>query len=691
MATLEIDGVGRIQVDDSFRSLSPQDQEATVQEIISQIGQRQQQPDAGGSTFMDVAKSIPTGAAKGVMALGGMGGDLRGLISGGADYLMPGSGQNADRVMRGVPLMGGPTTQQVQQGVESVTGPMYKPQTTAGKYAGTVAEFLPGAALPGGGIGLAGRLTRFGALPGVASEAAGQATEGTALEPWARGGAAVLTGAAAGALARPRSAEQALRGRMDGNVNQQAIDQAQQLVDDAAARGINLTWAEAIETVSPGSGLPGIVRHLEGASDTSNRMAQFFAQRPAQVEGSVAPTLNAITPATPAPSTIGPQVGRAAEDAMNDGRRTLNQGTRPYYDAARGIQLQPGEMARVRALPGFEEAAQAVRDNPQLNRRVADLPDDAVGFLDAVRKYMNQQAQNTRGALAQNRNQTVSSGWEQDARTIRQAAINGSRDPATGVSPYEVALNVQAQVREQHLAPLLQGPLGRLAKRSQATRQAIEVLFPTNPLPNSANEVATAVGAVAARNPGAARQLVRAHIESVFNEATQNLVGGEAQRGGAKFAAVIAGNPQQRANLQAAMEALPNGADTWAGFNRYLEILEATGRRQGVGSLTAYNIQDLKDLGRGRLVTEGAKTVSSPTRVLSMLGDAWDRWQLGRNLNELAGIMTNPNSAGLLRQIAARPAGSREAAILAARLTMMAGLEVGRDKQRERNKPRDQK
>jgi hypothetical protein len=62
---------------------------------------------------------------------------------------------------------------------------------------------------------------------------------------------------------------------------------------------------------------------------------------------------------------------------------------------------------------------------------------------------------------------------------------------------------------------------------------AIDALFPSNPLPNSHNEIGDAVFRVGAKNPGAATQLVRAHMESVFNEATKNLQGGPNQFGGA--------------------------------------------------------------------------------------------------------------------------------------------------------------
>ncbi len=74
-------------------------------------------------------------------------------------------------------------------------------QTTPGEYAGTIGEFVPGAAI-GGGAGLAaraGNLAKYAVVPGAASEAAGQLTEGTAVEPYARLGAAI---AAPGAVTR---------------------------------------------------------------------------------------------------------------------------------------------------------------------------------------------------------------------------------------------------------------------------------------------------------------------------------------------------------------------------------------------------------------------------------------------------------------------------------------------------------
>ena len=81
-----------------------------------------------------------------------------------------------------------PTTEDVHGAVKSLGVPDYTPQTTTGKYANTVASFLPGVlGTPASGpLELAANAARYAVVPGIASEAAGQATEGTQLEPWAR-------------------------------------------------------------------------------------------------------------------------------------------------------------------------------------------------------------------------------------------------------------------------------------------------------------------------------------------------------------------------------------------------------------------------------------------------------------------------------------------------------------------------
>jgi hypothetical protein len=84
-----------------------------------------------------------------------------------------------------------------------------QPQTTVGQYARTAAEFVPASLGAPGGVG---RNVAAGLTAGLASEGAGQATQGTAVEPWARGIAALGGGVAGLRTAEGRLGGVATRG-----------------------------------------------------------------------------------------------------------------------------------------------------------------------------------------------------------------------------------------------------------------------------------------------------------------------------------------------------------------------------------------------------------------------------------------------------------------------------------------------
>ena len=144
----------------------------------------------------DVAKSAGAGLARGTAGLLGLPGTLGDL---GGRAIVGAINAATDGDMTYGPeskMSGGALSKALGAATGGATD--YQPSTTAGKYAGTVGEFLPGAAAMGGMS--PGNLARFGVVPGVASEAAGQATEGTAAEPFARAAAAMAAPVAVGAL-----------------------------------------------------------------------------------------------------------------------------------------------------------------------------------------------------------------------------------------------------------------------------------------------------------------------------------------------------------------------------------------------------------------------------------------------------------------------------------------------------------
>ena len=81
-------------------------------------------------------------------------------------------------------------SQGITQAIEdNITGPLPHPETRLGRFVETATEFVPGAVALGPGKltqNVGRKALAYGVAPGVTSEAAGQITEGTAAEPFAR-------------------------------------------------------------------------------------------------------------------------------------------------------------------------------------------------------------------------------------------------------------------------------------------------------------------------------------------------------------------------------------------------------------------------------------------------------------------------------------------------------------------------
>lgn len=640
------------------------------------LDQKTQPKPTGGDIAADVAKSGGIGLVKGGIGVLGSLGDASDLLARSSktvgDYVGGKLGYEKSPELSSVRL---PGTADIQKTVEGYTGDFYKPRTTAGEYAQTTGEFAAGAALGpmNGGRAVAARVLRYGVAPAVASETAGQMTKGTAAEPWARAGTALATGGMAAAFDRPASAAAAIRDQLPSYINDTHITAAEDLMHHAQDIGVPLSWDEALSRVTGRPVLQDMRRVVESAPQSRTRMQEFTQDRPQQIQDAAGQAFHDIAPQSRAPNAIGPAVGQAAENTIGDVRGAINANDAPSYAAAATVQLDPATMARVRGLPGYQEAADAVRGDAQLNRDVAHLPENSVGFLNEVKKQLDQMATNSRAPLSQNPNMQRAIGTERDATDLRDTLTRTSQD-------YAQALNSQATNRERYLAPLLNGPLGKIADRDLTTKNAINAIFDKNPLPGSEEEIGTAVGAVAHRNPQAARDLVRAHAEMAFNRASESLAAEGTQFTGAKFSKDIAGNPQERANLREAVRALPNGDARWTGFNRFLDVMEATGERQALGSKTTFNQQELERLSRPGGVLGTVQTLASPQTYLTLFKGRLEQWKLGRNLDQLADILTNPRSGDLLRQISRMPPDSQAAGHVAARLLTQtaAGARGGR-------------
>lgn len=213
MPILEIEG-RRVEVGDEFLKLSPEQQAVEVDDIARQIGITPAAPQAeappavapepaqpqGADMAADVLRSAATGIRSGVEGLAGLPGDARELGGHLVDYVMgkmgadEGTRATARKIAENfTPFVNNaPTSQDVHKMTTAVVGESYEPQTTPGEYAKAIGEFAPAAVA---GPGSVARKAAMAVVPAVASETAGQVTEGTSAEPYARLAAALIGGA----------------------------------------------------------------------------------------------------------------------------------------------------------------------------------------------------------------------------------------------------------------------------------------------------------------------------------------------------------------------------------------------------------------------------------------------------------------------------------------------------------------
>lgn len=214
-------------------------------------------PATPPSTGEDVARSALPSLARGASHVVGLPGEIGSLVAAGAraagvpeDFRRTyGAWAASNPIMR--PFTG-PTSHDVEQAIETRTGPLYRAQTPVGKLTSGGLEMVP-AALAGPisagrslAVGMGRNAFRYGAVPGVAGEAAvqGTGTEGSWAEPYVRGATVIGTGGVLAWRDRPTVVPQQVAGQNaapDFNIRmshgQANRDVEAQILENAALRG----------------------------------------------------------------------------------------------------------------------------------------------------------------------------------------------------------------------------------------------------------------------------------------------------------------------------------------------------------------------------------------------------------------------------------------------------------------------
>lgn len=621
--------------------------------------------DMAGGALEWTADKVHPGAGKPIRKMfdKGPGGDLgravqhaqKTVISGGAQAagVKPELAQRLGGMAPGMtPGFSAPSSRQVNAARTAATGPDHEPQTVGGEYARTLGQFTPGALAPGGAIARMANVV----VPAVASETAGQATKGTKLEAPARLAAALAAGVptamAASSAATGGPASRILANNSNGATDAQ-IAEAAALMRDSPVR---LSGAEAVQQITDnGTGMGAIQRVVEGTQPGRERFTAAMADRPTQVRDASTAVLDQIAPATPDPAALATRLQDTAEGALTNVRRDINNTARPHYDALPGNALPETDYAQLAADPSYAAALANLRGNPELNFRIASLPDNDLGVINEVVKQLDTMAENVTPQPANPNGSMQLASRRGDARELADGLASTNPD-------WTAARDIVATGRRDVLEPLQRGPLGRISKSADVGAQT-GALFPAAPPENFSNTARTTVGHL---GPEAGAELTRQHLANALNESTQNLQGGQNQYGGAKFVANVAGNAEQRAVLEGVLgDTAPDALPEW---RRLARALEATGKRQQPGSQTAFNTEELKSLGTEGAVGQTVRNLSSLPFSIRSLGDSLQDLQSRLNSREIAEILlgdADTFEAAIMRARRARGDGGMASRVLA--------------------------
>lgn len=618
------------------------------------------------STAEDVGLGLIRGPIKGLGELVGFGSDLSGMIERGRTWLLTKGAEKLGLItpQHGDEIRGLVNTQQSGFDSDHITHYLLgladkagigAPTTPYGQAAQNVTSFLPGAAVLGRASSLRqlpGALMKYGVIPGATSEAAGEATKGTAAEPYAR---------VAGALAPAILGDGASLARLGNPVARslegltpERAQAAQDLLDYSRRVGSPLASTEAVGyATNNATNMANLQRVVENSPEGGAITRPFFAQRPDQVKSFGRETFDQIAPPITDPFSVAPNVQKAAQGVVNDADQARTAAVRPLYQSAAADNVPVPEMDHfISRLDGMIKSDRTGLISPQLQRFRNALVDEAgnpitdIENLDNARKYF--------------RDQIAQPAIAQDAVPKQVGARLGSLvgeldNMMERASPDFAAAKQRYQdITKSTVEPLQQSPTGQLANANSFETQA-QILFDPNPPVGSHVAIGNAVRQIAARDPEAARQMVRMFVEQTFNKATKELISGPNQAGGAKFANAIAGESQQALNLQAAIEALPNGQTIWRAFSRAQDVFKAMGTRQPTGSQTAFNQQLAKRLESRGALPDLAAVAASPGRWLTYATDIYHRYAFGRNTAGLAQAMVSGDVRDLQRIASANP------------------------------------
>lgn len=588
---------------------------------------------------------IKQSAIKGVAGLGDIVGGFPADVQ---NLLTWASTKNAEVPVKSRPVTGYLQRQGVLTPENEPNNPLYKAidfttqvATGGGLNPYTLARSATTKPLLSAGADIGKQVGRLGAA-GLTGSAAQQSMEAVGAGPIQQMiGTGLTMGATGAATGGVRSTPSDIVNRQLKGVTPEGMRLAELLQQESYKLGMPVTGAEAIAQATGQKGLATTQRFLEQAPASQATMNQFMANRPAGVQKGFNVTVEGISPQAPTSATP-MNLEKAGQQVVRGAEKGLTESVEPFYRQGMS-QMQNLQAGKV--LPVLPSEVAALQRNSAIDDAISHVVKDkysgATGLaptdprtLDAAKKYLDAQYNKFSNPMAESLDRTKAANAWGASRELDSYLSAKSPAYAQGSKNYEIAQQTQIQ-------PMKAGPVGQIAEG----KVGAEVLMPTKPVSLYPEDIKRTADLLRRKNPEALPDWTRQQLESTFNETTQKLSTGENQFGGPKFASTIAGNKQQRENLQALVTE-SSGMQAWQGFEKFLDVAEAQGQRMPANSATSFNEMVKSELGVGP-ISKGL-TMLKPSNIVNWA----ENIQLGRNADTLAKMLTDPNSVAKLEELA---------------------------------------
>jgi hypothetical protein len=588
---------------------------------------------------------IKQSAIKGVAGLGDIVGGFPADVS---NLFTWASTKNAEVPVKSRPVTGYLQRQGVLTPENEPNNPLYKTidfttQVATGGGLNPVSMFRSATTKPllSAGADISKQFGRTGAA-GVVGSATEQGMEYSGASPIQQMiGTGLTMGATGAATGGVRSTPADIVNRQLKGVTPEGMRLAELLQQDSYRLGMPITGPEAIAQVTGQKGLVTTQRFLENAQPSQATMNEFMANRPAGVQKGFGVTVEGISPNAPTSATP-INLERAGQQVIRGAEKGVTASVEPFYQqgvnqmqnlsAGKVLPIMPIEVTALRKNPAIDDAINHVTNNSYTG--VKGLPDNDPRVLTAAKVYLDAQYSNFLNKTAGSLDKTKAGNAFGGSRELDIYLSAKSPAYAQGSKNFEVAQKTQIE-------PMKAGPVGQIAEGNVGR----DVLMPPAPVALYPADIKRTADLLRRKNPEALPDWTRQQLESTFNETTQKLATGENQFGGPKFAATIAGNPQQRKNLQALVTET-GGMQAWKGFENFLEVAQAQGQRMPANSATSFNEMVKNELGTG-MVSKGL-TMFKPSNLVNWA----ENMQLGRNADMLAKMLTDPDSVAKLQELA---------------------------------------